>query len=85
MDQTQILSILALSISIAGSILAVINHKRIRSNCCGRRVEASLDVESTISVPSPKKDTADRDVISSQADSVRGQTTGPAPVPNDTP
>jgi hypothetical protein len=54
MDQTQILSILALAVSIAGSIFAVINHKRIRSNCCGRRVEASLDVESTVALPSPK-------------------------------
>jgi hypothetical protein len=30
-----------------GLIYSAINHKRIRSNCCGRRVEASLDVENT--------------------------------------
>ncbi len=33
-------------------ILAKLNHKRLRSNCCGKKVELSVDVEQT----SPKQD-----------------------------
>jgi len=34
-------------IGILGTIIAIVNHKRIRSNCCGHRVEVSMDVEAT--------------------------------------
>jgi hypothetical protein len=34
-------------ISLAGSIYAAVNHKRVRSNCCGAKIEASFDVETT--------------------------------------
>jgi hypothetical protein len=47
MDQNSVLGISAIVISVAGSILGIVNHKRIRSNCCGRTVEASIDVENT--------------------------------------
>ena len=41
------LSIGAIIVSIGGSIIAVVNHKRIRSNCCGAKTEVSLDIENT--------------------------------------
>lgn len=46
----------AMALTIAGAIYAAINHKRIRSNCCGKRGEISLDVDTmpANSVPSPK-------------------------------
>ena len=49
MDSTtsSALSIGALIVSLGGSIIAVINHKRIRSNCCGSKTEVSLDIENT--------------------------------------
>jgi hypothetical protein len=47
MDSNGILSIVAIIVSIGGTILAIVNHKRIRSNCCGKILTASLDVEST--------------------------------------
>ena len=53
MDENGIISVVALSISIIGSILGVINHRRIRSHCCGRDLVASLDVEATTP---PKED-----------------------------
>ena len=31
----------------ASAVYAAINHKRIRSTCCGRKMEVSLDFEST--------------------------------------
>ncbi len=42
-----ILGIIALIISIGGSIITLINHKRIKSSCCGKSAEASLDIENT--------------------------------------
>jgi len=47
MDSNGILSIVAIVVSIGGTILAIVNHKRIRSNCCGKVLTASLDVENT--------------------------------------
>jgi hypothetical protein len=41
------LAISSLIVSLGGSIIAVINHKRIRSNCCGAKTEVSLDIENT--------------------------------------
>jgi hypothetical protein len=45
-----VLGIVAFAISTLGTIYAAINHKRIRSNCCGKKLEASLDVENTTPV-----------------------------------
>jgi hypothetical protein len=53
MDQTEILSTIALIISVGGTILAVINHKRIRSNCCGKKAEVSLEIDTTAKSESP--------------------------------
>jgi hypothetical protein len=47
MDQNGILSIIALVVSVGGSILALVNHKRVRSSCCGKVLDVSLDVENT--------------------------------------
>jgi hypothetical protein len=45
--QNTILGAVALAVSVGGGILTAINHKRVRSNCCGARAEASLDIENT--------------------------------------
>jgi hypothetical protein len=34
-------------ISILVSIVTYINHKRIRSECCGKKMQVSLDIENT--------------------------------------
>ena len=49
MDNTTagVLGAVGLAISVAGTILAVINHKRVRSKCCGKNLEVSLDVDNT--------------------------------------
>ena len=36
--------------STLGVIYVAINHKRIRSNCCGKKIEASFDIENTTPV-----------------------------------
>jgi hypothetical protein len=38
---------LTASAGILYKIYIVVNHKRIRSNCCGKKLEASLDIENT--------------------------------------
>lgn len=45
MDQGEILGLVAIIISVGGTILGVINHKKIRSKCCGKELSASLDIE----------------------------------------
>lgn len=43
----------AVALTIAASVYAAINHKRIRSNCCGAKGEISLDVDTNTPQPSP--------------------------------
>jgi len=38
---------ISLFISICGMIYTAINHKKIRTQCCGRELSASIDIEST--------------------------------------
>ena len=45
--QTAELSIVALCVSVGGIILGIVNHKRIRSRCCGKTMDASLDISAT--------------------------------------
>jgi hypothetical protein len=46
-NQSGVVGIVALVISVLGSLIAIINHKRIRSKCCERKIEVSIDIEST--------------------------------------
>jgi hypothetical protein len=50
-ETTSILAVIGVVISVGGTILSVINHTRVKSMCCGQRLEISLDVEKT--QPSP--------------------------------
>jgi len=49
MDSTNtgIIAIVGLIVSVGSSVLAVVNHRRIRSNCCGLPLVASVDIENT--------------------------------------
>jgi len=55
MDSTTIVSYVSLVLGIGSTILLGINHKRVRSNCCGTKFETSLDVESTTPVDAKKE------------------------------
>ena len=52
-NATAVVAVIGLVISVGGSILAIVNHTRIRSVCCGKKLEVSLDVDKT----SPGADT----------------------------
>lgn len=59
MDPTTIMSTVAIAVSVAGTIIAAINHKRIRSRCFGQEQVLSIDIEDTtpnnlrIKIPKP--------------------------------
>lgn len=47
MDTGAALGRTGLFISLVGIIYSAINHKHIRSKCCGRNLEFSIDIDST--------------------------------------
>jgi hypothetical protein len=51
MDQSSILGITGIVIGILGGIVGYINHTRIRSNCFGKKLEISLDIDKTKESP----------------------------------
>jgi hypothetical protein len=53
MDNDSIMSIASLVVSLGGGIILAINHKRVRSNCCGTKLETSLDIENTTPPEAP--------------------------------
>jgi hypothetical protein len=58
MDQnsTNALAYCGFVVSTGVAILGAMNHKRIRSNCCGKVLSASLDVENTTPPENKKPD-----------------------------
>lgn len=56
MDTSTFLGGTGLALSICGIIYSAINHKHIRSNCCGRNIEFSIDVDSTNEEENKKKE-----------------------------
>ena len=53
MDQqsSNLLSIIGIVVSVGGALFTIVNHKRCRSNCFGKKLELSIDVDQT--QPSP--------------------------------
>ena len=46
-DVNTVLTYVAIVTSVGSAVLGVINHKQIRSRCCGRSASVSLDIDST--------------------------------------
>lgn len=44
---SNVISIIALVISVTSSIINMINHTRVRSHCCDKKMEMSLDIDKT--------------------------------------
>ena len=62
-------------ILVAGVIYKLINHKKIKSRCCGRSMEIALDIDDT----TPKNVILKKDGITSGSDSERRQEERPTP------
>jgi len=46
-DTTSILSYVGVALGLGSTLFTAINHRRVRSTCCGITTVSSLDVEST--------------------------------------
>lgn len=47
MSAEAITSYVAIAMSVGTAIIGIVNHKRVRSVCCNRKLEVSLDIEAT--------------------------------------
>jgi len=47
MSAEAITSYVAIAMSVGTAVIGIVNHKRVRSVCCNRRLEVSVDIEST--------------------------------------
>jgi len=45
--EANIMGVVAIVVSAVTAIVGVINHKRLRSNCCGKEAVMSVDIEAT--------------------------------------
>ena len=52
-ENLMIVSSVSGALAVIATIIGVINHKRIRSNCCGRKAELSFDIDNTLPVNNP--------------------------------
>jgi len=50
MDTTNILGLVGFGLSVAGAVYTAVNHKRVRSRCCGKLFDMSVDVDNTTPV-----------------------------------
>jgi hypothetical protein len=50
MENSSVMGMVAIIVSVGGVFFGIINHKRMRSKCCGRVAEVSLDIDNTASV-----------------------------------
>ena len=46
-NSSGILGAVGIAVSVLTAVVGIINHKRVRSSCCGKSGEVSLDIEST--------------------------------------
>jgi hypothetical protein len=44
---TDILAITSVIVSVVATIIGLINHRRLRSNCFGKKMEVSIDIDKT--------------------------------------
>ena len=56
MNAETVIGLIGFGISVIGIIVTAINHTRIRSNCFGRKMELSVDIEKTTPVLSSKSE-----------------------------
>jgi len=47
MDSGQSMGLVGIIVGVLGIVIGAINHRRLRSSCCGRKAEFSIDIENT--------------------------------------
>ena len=56
-----------LFVSVAGIIYSAINHKHIRSNCCGKVIDFSIDIDSTTDKEAKEKEAKEMEAKEKEA------------------
>lgn len=46
-QEANITAYVAIAISLMTTIVGIVNHKRLRSVCCNKKLEVSIDIEAT--------------------------------------
>ena len=46
-SSTDIMAIVSIVVSVVATVIGFINHRRIRSNCFGKKLEVSIDIDKT--------------------------------------
>jgi hypothetical protein len=57
-DTSSVLGIISILVSVSGVIYSAINHKKIRSRCCGKNIEMSIDIDPSSQRTIPKEATS---------------------------
>jgi hypothetical protein len=74
MDDSVVISYVSILLSVGSAIIMAVNHKRIRSSCCGRKAEMSIDIENTtppkISIPQQECSPLQSHLINGQTKSI---------------
>jgi hypothetical protein len=52
---SQVGGILGIVVTVVGVVYSAINHKRLRSTCCGKKIDMAIDIESTSPIQSRHK------------------------------
>ena len=52
-EDTSVIAFCGLAVSILTAVIGAINHKRIRSECCGSKGQISFDIDTTSPVMKP--------------------------------
>ena len=68
MDSNNILSTIAIIISILGIIIGIVNHKEVRSRCCKREASFSIDITSTVPAVPPLPNSLSSDLDDAPTD-----------------
>ena len=58
-DSGSITAYVAIAVSVGTAIVGIVNHKRVRSTCCGTVGDVSIDIENT-TPPSLKINAVDK-------------------------
>ena len=75
--------VVATSVLIAGLIYKAINHKHLRSRCCGKSLDVSLDIDD--STPAPPTIKVEEPIAKIRVPSRRSSLAPPTPKPTSSP
>ena len=68
MDSNNILSTIAIIISVLGIIIGIVNHKEVRSRCCKREATFSIDITNTTQAIQPLPNSLSSDIEDASSD-----------------